>query len=159
MFLSTLVSLIACSFTLLSMFDSELMFRFLHPDREYVPEYRSRVTIRYYRCPRWASMEDFGRKFAELVIYALVTVAVVPVVAVYLSNHIVDQINSHYVLPVTFVFVFLFSALISFITNRILARVAKADFRHIRVVLFVFVVQFLVCTVLVPMGYLRPVTA
>ncbi len=104
-------------------------------------------------------MEDFGRKFAELVIYALVTVAVVPVVAVYLSNHIVDQINSHYVLPVTFVFVFLFSALISFITNRILARVAKADFRHIRVVLFVFVVQFLVCTVLVPMGYLRPVTA
>lgn len=104
-------------------------------------------------------MEDFGRKFAELVLYAFVTVAIVPAVALFLSNYIVDQINSHYVLPVTFVFVFLFSALISFLSNRILARVAKADFRHIRVVLFVFAMQFIVCSVLVPLGFLKPVTA
>lgn len=104
-------------------------------------------------------MSDFARKAAELTIYAIVSAAIVPLIAVAVSSFAMSEVEKHYSVPMEFAFAFLLSMLISFASNKAMAHLSIADFRHISVALFVFVMQFIICSVLVPMNLLSASTS
>lgn len=99
-------------------------------------------------------MQSLGGKAAGLVVYAAISLFVVPVLAVIISRFIMNEAKMYWDIPLEAIVAFVLTLLVSFLSNRIVARWTGADFRHVTVVGAVLVLQILICYFLVPAGLL-----